>query len=224
MLSSQNGWLLKDSVQFIYSSQLLSAYLTRRALIISIFLVQTRQIWTYLHRIKFLKILIVKIKWTVLKTRKEEIWLPVAKDQLKSEWIYEVIVSSKIPTKNYRDFWPGSLLEVSKSRKQIIKSQILPKTPQFAFEIYWPLEDRAKISVIFGWDFGRNDDLINSFWILLTFRSLNRAIWNFKVKIMSIAARGIFPIETLEKILFYLDGKSLLRMRSVSSVWQEGKS
>ena len=38
---------------------------------------------------------------------------------------------------------------------------------------------------------------------------------------MSIAARGIFPIETLEKILFYLDGKSLLRMRSVSSVWQE---
>ena len=38
---------------------------------------------------------------------------------------------------------------------------------------------------------------------------------------MSIAARGLFPIEILEKILFYLDGKSLLRMRSVSSVWQE---
>ena len=58
------------------------------------------------------------------------------KGQLDSEWIYEVIVSSKIPTKNYRDFCPGSLLE-----------------------------GRAEISVIFGWYFGRNDDLINSFWI-----------------------------------------------------------
>ena len=27
------------------------------------------------------------------------------------------------------------------------------------------LEGRAEISVIFGWYFGRNDDLINSFWI-----------------------------------------------------------
>ena len=60
----------------------------------------------------------------------------VTKGQLNSEWIYEVIVSSKIPTKNYRDSCPGSLLE-----------------------------GRAKIRVIFGWDFGRNDDLIDSFWI-----------------------------------------------------------
>ena len=29
-----------------------------------------------------------------------------AKGQLNSEWIYEVIVSPKIPTKNYRDFCP----------------------------------------------------------------------------------------------------------------------
>jgi hypothetical protein len=58
------------------------------------------------------------------------------KGQLNSEWIYEVIFSSKIPTKNYRDLCPGSLLE-----------------------------GRVEISVIFGWDFGRNDDLINSFWI-----------------------------------------------------------
>ena len=58
------------------------------------------------------------------------------KGQLSSEWIYEVINCSKIPAKNYRDFCLGSLLE-----------------------------GRAKISVIFGWDFGRNDDLINSFWI-----------------------------------------------------------
>ena len=59
-----------------------------------------------------------------------------AKGQLNSEWIYEVIVSSKIATKNYRDFCPGSLLEGS-----------------------------AEISVIFGCDFGRNNDLINLFWI-----------------------------------------------------------
>jgi hypothetical protein len=58
----------------------------------------------------------------------------MAKGQLNSDWIYEVIVSSKIPTKNYRDFCPGSLLD-----------------------------GREKISVIFGWDFGRNDELINSF-------------------------------------------------------------
>jgi hypothetical protein len=48
--------------------------------------------------------------------------------------ILKVIVSSKIPTKNYRDFCPASLLE-----------------------------SMAEISVIFGWSFGRNDDLINSF-------------------------------------------------------------
>ena len=52
---------------------------------------------------------------------------PSVKGQLNSEWIYEVIVSSKIPAKNYRDFCPRSLLE-----------------------------GRAKIFVIFGWDFGRN--------------------------------------------------------------------
>ena len=37
----------------------------------------------------------------------------------------------------------------------------------------------------------------------------------FKSKIMATsaaAARGTFPIEILEKILFYLDGKSLLSM------------
>ena len=35
----------------------------------------------------------------------------VTKGQLNSEWIYEVIVSPKIPTKNLKDFCPGSLLE-----------------------------------------------------------------------------------------------------------------
>ena len=64
------------------------------------------------------------------------IMLRIGKGQLNSEWIYDVIVSSKMPTKNFKDFCPGS----------------------------W-LKGRAKISVIFGWDFERNDDLIASFWI-----------------------------------------------------------
>ena len=33
------------------------------------------------------------------------------KGQLNSERIYDVIVSPKMPTKNYQDFCPGSLLE-----------------------------------------------------------------------------------------------------------------
>ena len=37
------------------------------------------------------------------------------KGQLNSEWIYEVIVCPKTPTKNYRDFCPGSLLEIGQT-------------------------------------------------------------------------------------------------------------
>ena len=33
------------------------------------------------------------------------------KGQLNSEWIYEVIVSPEMPTKNLKDFCPGSSLE-----------------------------------------------------------------------------------------------------------------
>ena len=40
------------------------------------------------------------------------------KGQLNSEPIYEVIVSSKMPTKNWKDFCPGSLLE---GRAEILK-------------------------------------------------------------------------------------------------------
>ena len=54
-----------------------------------------------------------------------------AKGQLNSEWIYEVIVYSKMPTKNLKDFCPGSLLE-----------------------------GRVEILQIFGWHFGRKVDVI----------------------------------------------------------------
>ena len=60
-----------------------------------------------------------------------------AKGQLNSEWIYDVIVYPKMPTKIFKGFCPGSLLE-----------------------------GRAEILKIFGWHFGRKDDLKNSFWIL----------------------------------------------------------
>ena len=49
------------------------------------------------------------------------------KGQLNSEWIYEVIVSPKMPTKHLKDFCPGSLLE---GRAEIL---------QFFSEFNWPL-------------------------------------------------------------------------------------
>ena len=58
------------------------------------------------------------------------------KGQLNSEWIYDFIVSPKVPTKNYKYFYQGSLLE-----------------------------GKEEIFVIFGLHFGRNDEIINSFWI-----------------------------------------------------------
>ena len=58
------------------------------------------------------------------------------KGQLNSEWIYEVIVSPKMPTKKFPDICPGSLLD-----------------------------GRTDFWKIFGCHFGKNDDLIDSFWI-----------------------------------------------------------
>ena len=45
-------------------------------------------------------------------------WTTATKGQLNSERIYEVIVSPKMPTKNFKDFCPGSLLE---GRVEILK-------------------------------------------------------------------------------------------------------
>ena len=66
-------------------------------------------------------------------------WLN-AKGELNSEWIYEVIVSPEMQNKSFKVFCPESLLEGG-----------------------------AEILKIFGWHFGGNDDIINSFWIQLTF-------------------------------------------------------
>ena len=74
--------------------------------------------------------------WIFLEGLYTSLNVKAAKGQLYSEWIYDVIVSPKMPTKNFKDFFPGSLLK-----------------------------GRAEILKIFGWYCGRNDDLINSFWI-----------------------------------------------------------
>ena len=62
--------------------------------------------------------------------------LTSTRGQLNSEWIYDAIIFPKTPTQNFSDCCPGTLLE-----------------------------GRAEIWEMFGWHFGRNDDLINSFWI-----------------------------------------------------------
>ena len=79
----------------------------------------------------------------------------LTKGQLNSEWIYEVIVSPKIPTKNYRDFCP--------TKQTTILALFLVSVGFFGYDPC--LIGRAEILVIFGWLFGRNDDIINSFWI-----------------------------------------------------------
>ena len=58
-----------------------------------------------------------------------------SKGQLNSEWIYEVIVSPKIPTKNYRDSWPGSLLE-GRAEISVILEEIMTSSIHSEFD--WP--------------------------------------------------------------------------------------
>ena len=93
----------------------------------------------------FLYQLLVATQWPIIEN---SIWKLLLKNKFVSyparRRLNEFMRSSFLPKyqlgKIYRDFCPGSLLE-----------------------------GRAEISVIFGWYFGRNDDLINSFWIQLTF-------------------------------------------------------
>ena len=49
----------------------------------------------------------------------------VFKDQLNSEQIYEAIISSKVPTKNYKDFCPTkqTMIVAKKTATLIKKSQ-----------------------------------------------------------------------------------------------------
>ena len=91
---------------------------------------KNKLIWSHL---KWLTLLFFLLFWIVVIPKNF-----ASKGELNSEWIYEsqITVSPKMPTKNLKDFCPGSFLE-----------------------------GRAEILKIFGWHFGRNDDLINLFWI-----------------------------------------------------------
>ena len=77
----------------------------------------------------------------------------VAKGQLISEWIYEVIVAPKMQTYNLQGFLPYQTNKDS-SQKNFLHS---PKNYHDPC-----LFGRAEILVIFGLHYGRNDDLINS--------------------------------------------------------------
>ena len=79
------------------------------------------------------------------------------KGQLHSEWIYEVIVSPKMQTKNYKDFCP------TKQTSTVAKKNCLHSPKK---KCYNPcMYGKAEVIVIFGLHFGRNDDLLNSEWI-----------------------------------------------------------
>ena len=81
-----------------------------------------------------------------------------SKCQLNSERIYEVIVSPKMQNVKLQGFPP---YQTNKDCSQK-NCQHLPKNHQK--KCYNPyLYGRAEILVIFGLNFGRNDDLINSF-------------------------------------------------------------
>ena len=78
------------------------------------------------------------------------------KGQLNSEWIYEVVISPKIQTKNCKDFCPTI-------QTRIVALFLVSVGSFFGYDPC--LFGRAEILVILGLHFGRNDDLINSFWI-----------------------------------------------------------
>jgi hypothetical protein len=77
------------------------------------------------------------------------------KGQLNSEWIYEVIVSRKMPTKIFKDFCPTKQTKIM----ALFFGEFLVSLRSF-FGFDPCLFGRAEILKIFG-----NDDLINSFWI-----------------------------------------------------------
>ena len=82
-----------------------------------------------------------------------------SKGQLNSEWIYEVIVSPKMQTKNYKDFCPTKQTSIVAKKT----ASLTKKPPKKCHDPC--LHGRAEVLVIFCLHFGRNDDLINSFWI-----------------------------------------------------------
>ena len=81
------------------------------------------------------------------------VWAELAwtEGRLNSEWIFEVIVFLEIPTQNYKDFCPT-------------------KHSTFFWDLLVIVGSFFGYDPCFGWHFGKNNDLINSFWIQPTFK------------------------------------------------------
>ena len=102
-------------------------------------------------------LLMCEIENSISQSQHARIFL---KGQLNSEWIYEVIVSPQMPTVNYPDFCPTKQTRVV-AQKTAYTHQKITKNKCYDHGLF----GRAEILVIFGLHFGRNDDLINLFWI-----------------------------------------------------------
>ena len=111
--------------------------------------------------------------WTVIKWPLLQIKLQFActqdacpaehmetKGQLNSEWIYEVFISPKMQPKNYKDFCSTIQTRIV----ALFFGDFLVSAGSF-FSYDPCLFGRADILAFFGLYFGKNDDLINSFWI-----------------------------------------------------------
>ena len=105
--------------------------------------------WLCGHKLLYLHSFQFHVSTIILK-----MW--IGKGQLNSEWIYEFIISPKMQTKNYKDFCPTI-------QTRIIALFLVSVCSFFGYDPC--LFGRAEILVILGLHFGRNDDLINSFWI-----------------------------------------------------------
>ena len=83
------------------------------------------------------------------------------KGQLNLELIYEVIISPKMQTWNYKNICPTKQTRIVAKKKTAYTHQKITKKMCYDPCLY----GRAEILEIFGFNFGRNDDLMNSFWI-----------------------------------------------------------
>ena len=72
-------------------------------------LLKPKLVWCFLRRLEQVRCLFRSILLIVIR-----------KGQLNSAWIYEVIISPKMQTKNYRDFYP------TKQTRMVAKKNCLP--------------------------------------------------------------------------------------------------
>ena len=109
--------------------------------------------WLYGHKLLYLHSFRFHVLTIILK-----MW--IGKGQLNSEWIYEFIISPKMQTKNYKDFCHT---KQTRDRCTFFGDFLVSVSSFFGYDPC--LFGMAEILVILGLYVGRNDDLINLFWI-----------------------------------------------------------